>query len=108
MPRTCAARSSSHEMSGITRSTPSISCSGQQTRERVTAQDENQIGTEHLDLLVEEVAARVHLGLLRVAIARRPALDDVGDVDVAPVETHRFEQAREQLPGRSHEGLALA
>jgi hypothetical protein len=37
----------------------------------------------------------------------RPALHDVGDVDLFPREAHRLDDLREQLPRASDEGLAL-
>ncbi len=79
----------------------------QQPGQRVTAEQQDDVGLEQLDLLIEEVAARIDLERLGIAVARRPALDDVGDVDVAPVEPGRFEQRGEQASGRPDERLAL-
>ena len=44
---------------------------------------------------------------LRVPVARRPALHDVGDVDLLARESHRLDDLREQLPGASDKRLAL-
>ena len=60
------------------------------------------------DLLHEPRRAGLDLVLLRVAVPRRPALQDVADVDVAAVESEDVaEDLREQLPGGSDERLSL-
>ena len=82
--------------------------SGSSRVQRVTSQQQDHVRLEQRDLLIEEGAARLHLERLGVAVARRPALDDVGDVDVATVEPDRLEQRRQQAPGGADEGFALA
>ena len=54
-----------------------------------------------------ERGARLDLVGLRVPVAGRPALDDVGDVDVFAREAHGFDDLREQLPGAANKRLAL-
>ena len=41
------------------------------------------------------------------AVARRAALDDVGDVNVGPLQAHRLDHLVQQLPGAADEGFAL-
>ena len=65
-------------------------------------------GWSSVDLLIEEVTAGVDLDGLWVAVARRAALDDVRDVDVASVEPGGLEQRREQASGGADERLAFA
>ena len=48
-----------------------------------------------------------HLVGLRVAVARRPALDDVGDVDLVARQADRLDDPGQQLPGAADERLAL-
>src|SRR5437016_10515626 len=74
----------------------------------MAAEHQDDVRLEHAHLSVEELAARLHLLGFRVTIAGRPALDDIGDVDVAAVQTRRLQQASEQLAGGAHEWLALA
>src|SRR6185295_15830271 len=59
-------------------------------------------------LLLEEAAAGGHLVGLRVAVAGRTTLDDVGDVDVLAGEADGADDLGEQLPRRADEGQALA
>src|SRR6185312_7641547 len=44
---------------------------------------------------------------LRSPIARRPALDDVRDINIFAPQAHRLDHIVEQLAGTAHEGLAL-
>ena len=74
----------------------------------MTTQQEDDIGLEQVDLLVEEVAARLDLDGFGIAVARRTALHDVGDVDISPVEPDRLEQACEQPACCADERFALA
>ncbi len=64
-------------------------------------------GRIDVDLLEEERLARRHFVGLGIAVARRPALDDVRDVDVGALEADRLDDLRQQLPGASDERLAL-
>jgi len=49
---------------------------------RPVAQGADQIGPNHLDLLHEERFTSIHFIRLRIAVVGRPALDDVGDVNL--------------------------
>src|SRR5262249_22501488 len=60
------------------------------------------------ELLLEERLAGGDLVRLGVAVARRAALDDVGDVDVLARKAHRLDHLREQLAGGADERLAGA
>ena len=66
-----------------------------------------KLGTNYLNLLKEERLACFDLIRFRVAIVRRPALDDVGDVDVGARQADGFDDLGEQLPGAADERLAL-
>ena len=78
----------------------------EQPGQGVPAQDQDDVGADDLDLSVEEGGAGIHLGGLGVAVAGRPALDHVGDVDVVPVEPDALEEPGEHVPGGADEGLA--
>src|ERR1017187_4169106 len=52
---------------------------GEQAGQRVPAEDQDDGGTDDLDLCVQDLRARLDLGGLRIPVARRPALDRVGD-----------------------------
>ncbi len=65
-------------------------------------------GPDEIDLAVEERLAGRDLVRLRIPVLRRPALDDVGDVDVRALELNGLDDLREQLPGASDERLAEA
>ena len=69
---------------------------------------DDQRRRHELDLPLEVAAALQRLLRLRVAIARRPALEHVGDVDVLALEAERFQHRGEQLPGAADERLTLA
>src|ERR1700736_5064024 len=82
--------------------------SRKQPGERMPTQYENDLRTQHLDLLVEEMAARFDLRLLRIPVAGRAAFEHVGDVDVAPVQADGLEELREQFPRCADERPAFA
>jgi hypothetical protein len=60
------------------------------------------------ELFLQIRPAVIHLVQLRLAIARRPAFDDVADVHVVPRELHRDDHPIEQLPCRANKGLPPA
>ena len=64
-------------------------------------------GEMKLELRLEVGPAGLDLDRLGVAVARRAALHDVGDVDVGPGEADALDQAGEQLAGPADERLAL-
>ena len=64
-------------------------------------------GRIDVDLPEQERLARRDFVRLRIAVARRPALDHVRDVDVAALEADRLDDLRQQLTGAADERLAL-
>ena len=64
-------------------------------------------GLIDVDLAEQERLALLHFVGLGVAVARRPALDDVGDVDVLAPQADGLDDLRQQLPGAADERLAL-
>ncbi len=80
--------------------------SEQQLR-RGRPQGDDDTRPDRLDLPEQERRAGRDLVRLRVAILRRPALDDVGDVDLLALETDRADHLVELLPGAADERLAL-
>src|SRR5688572_24395311 len=61
---------------------------------------------DDVDLPEQVGLALLHFVGFRIAIAGRPALDDVGDVDLIAGEADGLDDLRQQLPGTAHEGLA--
>src|SRR2546425_7644803 len=82
--------------------------SPEQRLDRELAERDDHLGGDQLELAEEEgVAARDLVGL-GVAVLRRPALDDVRDVDVVAVEPHPLgDDLGQELAGAPDEGLAL-
>ena len=62
---------------------------------------------DRVDLAEEERLAGRDLVRLGIAVARRPALDHVGDVDLVAVKPDRLDDLRQQLPGAADERDAL-
>ena len=81
---------------------------GHQPLQSVTPEDEHDLGP-HQGELSREVR-RARLGLIRhgVAVLRRPAFEDVGDVHVAAAQADTCKQRVKQLSCGAHERLALA
>ena len=68
---------------------------------------DDQLGLDQLDLAQQVRRALPYLLRLRVAIARRAAFQDVGDIHVlAALQADRGEHVVEQPPGLPDEGLA--
>src|SRR5450759_1401409 len=80
---------------------------GQQPLHRVSPQEQDHRRPDQLHLAIKVRRARGHLLRQRVAVARRPALDDVGDVDLVAVDPNRLQQLVEELAGLAHEGQPL-
>ena len=74
---------------------------------REVAQRRNHARADQLDLLEEPRLARLDLVGLRIAVARRPTLQHVRDVDVGAGEPDVAEQPFEQLAGCADERHAL-
>ena len=64
-------------------------------------------GLIDVDLPEQERLALLHFVGLGIAVARRPALDHVGDVDVFALQPDRLDDLRQQLPRAADERLAL-
>ncbi|MNC84976.1 hypothetical protein D3C83_05460 [compost metagenome] len=80
----------------------------QQVGCRDLAQRDDQLRPYQVDLAVEIRLARQRLRLLGIAVAGRPAFDDVGNVHVlSALQPDRRQHAVEQLAGLAHERLAL-
>src|SRR5688572_5858811 len=61
---------------------------------------------DDVDLPEQVGLALLHFVGFRIAIAGRPALDDVGDVDLIARQADGLDDLGQQLPGTAHEGLA--
>jgi hypothetical protein len=88
----------------------SSACTAKRPMARISAR------LQQRDLAHQEGLAGRHLGRFGVAVARRPALQRVGDVDPLagrlagrrwPGQLQRAQHAVQQLAGGAHEGLAL-
>ena len=79
---------------------------GEELRREV-AERRDQLRLDQLDLPEEVRLAGLDLLGLRVAVARRPALQDVAHVDVLARQPDAGEQLAEQLPGGADERHAL-
>ena len=62
------------------------------------AEGADHLGFDQLDLLEEKWLAGLDLVRLGVAVLRRAALDDVGDVYVVALQADRFDDLRQELP----------
>ncbi len=64
-------------------------------------------GPDSLDLFLQEGQAGGDLIGLRVPVPRRPALQNIGDVDLSPAQPQFAEQVVEELARRAHKGDPL-
>ena len=71
------------------------------------AQRDDDLRLDRGELAEQERLARRDLVGLRIAVARRPALEHVGDVDLVALEAHRLDHLRQQLAGAPDERDAL-
>src|SRR3954454_9220707 len=78
----------------------------QQLRGEVPERD-HHARLQEAELPLEVRTAGFDLVGLRVAVARRPALDDVGDVHIVARQPNALDEAREELPGPADERDAL-
>jgi len=67
----------------------------------------DDFGLNDLNLLQKERAAGGNLFRFWVPVLRRPAFDDIGDVDLFTFEANGLEDLRQKLPGLSYEGSTL-
>ena len=79
----------------------------QQRLRREGPERDHHLRLHHVDLPEQERLAGGHFVGLGVAVAGRPALEDVGDVDVLARVAHRLDDLGEQLAGAADERLAL-
>ena len=78
----------------------------QQGIHRKAAHRQNDLGLQQLNLSAQIGIALRHFGRLGVAVARRTAFDNVGDVDIAaPLQAHGLEHVIQQLAGLAHKRL---
>src|SRR5262245_23550390 len=71
------------------------------------SQRDNHPRLDDIDLLKQKRFARLDFVRLRIAVARRPALDDVRDVHVVALQANRLDDSRQQLTGPADERNAL-
>jgi len=83
-----------------------VSFSGE-TLQRELPEGHDHLRLDQLDLAAEVRTAGVELVGLGIAVLRRTALDDVGDVDVIARQLHRLDDVGEQLSGAADKRFAL-
>src|SRR3954469_13287133 len=71
----------------------------QQRARREGAERDDDLRLDDVDLLEQERLAGLHFVLLGIAVAGRPALDHVGDIDVLALQVDRLDDLRQQLAG---------
>ena len=79
----------------------------EQVLRRDSPDRDDQRRRHEFDLALEVVAAAARLLGARIAVAGRPALEHVGDVDVLPREAEGLQHRRQQLARAADERLAL-
>jgi len=75
--------------------------------ERGGTEGHDHLRRDELELLAQVGLASRHFGRVRLAVFRRPTLDDVAHVDVVAQKTHGGDHSIEELPGFADEGKAL-
>ena len=75
----------------------------QQRLRRELAERDDHLRLDDVDLPEQERLAGLDFVRLGIAVLRRPALDDVGDVDVVALEVDRLDDLRQQLAGAADE-----
>src|SRR4051794_21296205 len=82
--------------------------SGLKRLQRVPTQRHHERGLEHRELAAQEGRAGRDFRWLRVAVARRPALDDVGYKHFGALPADGIQQLVEQSAGSAHERSPFA
>src|SRR5262245_22242579 len=80
----------------------------EQALRRDAADTENRLRRDEFDLPAQIRQAARRLLIARIAVVRRPALQDIAYVHIATPESRRAQHRIEQLPGAPDEGLPLA
>src|SRR6185437_12016345 len=65
-------------------------------------------GLDQVDLSLEVGPAGIDLLRLRIPVPRRPALQDIRDEDVLPLQPDPLQQVREEAAGPAYERETLA
>ena len=78
----------------------------QQRPRRGRTEADNHLGPHQRDLLAQIIHAGGALIRFGHAVLRRPALDDVADIHLLPLQTDGREHLIQQLPGRADERTA--
>ncbi len=81
---------------------------GHERLQAESAERHHEGGVEDLQLAAQEGRAGGHLVRLRVAVAGRPALHDVGDEDVLAAPADQRQELLQEAAGGAHEGTAEA
>src|SRR5688500_17606409 len=79
----------------------------EQALRRELAERDDDLRPDRVNLPEQERLALRHFVRLRIAVARRPAFDDVGDVDIFTPEVDGFDDPVQELSGTADERLAL-
>src|SRR5688500_4514287 len=79
----------------------------EQALRRELAERDNNLRPDRVNLPEQERLALLHFVRLWIAVARRPALDDVGDVDVFAPQIDGLDDFRQELSGAADERLPL-
>ena len=74
---------------------------------RDASETDNNLGPQQRDLTAKIADAGVLLHAERVAVFRRAALDDVGDIHIVALEADDLEHVIEQMTGPADEWHAL-
>src|SRR5690606_1872462 len=69
-------------------------------------QGDDQLRPDQFKLLPEDDDARLHLLHRGSPVPRRPALDDIGDINLLPGDLRRLQHLVQQLPRAADEGAA--
>ena len=79
----------------------------QQGLGRYPAQGNDQLGLDDPQLLLQMRQALLHLGSQRIPVIRRPALENITDVDIPASQLDGRQDLVQQLPGPANERLPL-
>src|SRR5262249_13093138 len=74
---------------------------------RESGQTANDFGTDYSELLFQEWIAGRNFIWLRIAVFRKPALQDVANVDLFTLQIDRFDDLRQKLARAAHKRQTL-
>ena len=94
----------------LDRFTPNLGNSlnvGKQSTGRYVSEGDDQFWRYQFQLILQDLQTGSNLHRFRVAVSRRAAFDNIGDIDILPVNADAVNHLRQQFSGTADKGFSL-